>query len=46
MSDHGFYIASSYGVFALALVIELWVLRRHRARALEQARTAREEDLA
>ena len=42
MSDHGYYIASSYGVLALALVVELWALKRHRARALEQARTARD----
>ena len=46
MSDHGFYIASSYGALALALVIELWVLRRHRARALEQARAAADEEHA
>ena len=44
MSEHGFYIASSYGVLALALVVELWALRRHRVRALEQARAAHDSE--
>ena len=31
MGKHMFYLVSSYGAFALALIIELWLLaRRHR----------------
>jgi heme exporter protein D len=40
MSDHRFYLASAYGVFALALLIEVLALRRHRARAHDAARAA------
>jgi heme exporter protein CcmD len=33
MGDYGFYLGWSYGVFALALAIELTVVRRRLARA-------------
>jgi heme exporter protein CcmD len=35
MADHGFYLAMSYGVAALAIVAELVALRVGRARALK-----------
>jgi heme exporter protein CcmD len=31
MGKHAFYLLGSYGAFALALIVELWLLaRRHR----------------
>ena len=46
MGVHGFYIWCSYGALALAIVVEVWSLRRRRAQALVLARQAAEEDLA
>ena len=46
MGGYGFYVWSSYGMLALAIGLELWQLRRHRAQALEQARQAAEEEHA
>jgi heme exporter protein CcmD len=40
MSDHVFYIACSYGALALAVVVEVWLLRRHRRAAIDRAREA------
>jgi heme exporter protein CcmD len=37
MNDHTFYIVSSYGATLAAVVIELWLLRKRRRRALAQA---------
>jgi heme exporter protein D len=41
MGGHGFFIWSSYGMLALALVIEIAVLRRVRRGAIERARALR-----
>lgn len=41
MDGYGFYIWSSYGMLALALVIELAALRGRRAAAQRQARELR-----
>ncbi|MBM3407447.1 MAG: heme exporter protein CcmD [Betaproteobacteria bacterium] len=46
MGGHGFFIWSSYGMFALALVIEIVVLRRSRRSAIEQARAMRTDSQA
>ena len=43
MGGHGFFIWSSYGMLALALAIEIAVLRRARRAALERARAMRTE---
>jgi len=43
MGGHGFFIWSSYGMFALALIIEIAVLRRARRSAIEQARAMRSD---
>jgi heme exporter protein CcmD len=40
MGGHGFYIWWSYGALALAVAIELWLLRRRRAQAVTEARQA------
>jgi heme exporter protein CcmD len=37
LSGHGFFIWASYGMLALALVCELFFLRRRRRRAWDQA---------
>ena len=44
MGGYGFYIWCSYGALALAIIVEVWSLRRRRAQALELARMAAEED--
>ncbi|MFT4101322.1 MAG: heme exporter protein CcmD [Burkholderiaceae bacterium] len=36
MNPHAYYIACSYGALALAIVWELWSLRRLRAAALRK----------
>ncbi|MBU6188321.1 MAG: heme exporter protein CcmD [Betaproteobacteria bacterium] len=41
MGGHGFFIWSSYGMLALALVIEIMVLRRSRRSASDRARAMR-----
>jgi|PlaIllAssembly_1097288.scaffolds.fasta_scaffold2314955_2 heme exporter protein CcmD len=46
MGGHGFYIWWSYGVFALAIAIEVWLLSRRRAQAWQMVRQAAEEDNA
>jgi len=38
LKDHSFFILMSYGVFALVVLIELYALRRHRRRAIEEAK--------
>jgi heme exporter protein D len=43
MGGHGFYIWSSYGMLAVAIVLELWSLRRRRRAAWQQAEELREE---
>ena len=45
MRDPTFYIVGAYGMTALAIVLELIWLRRHRKRAIERARQIAEEDL-
>jgi heme exporter protein CcmD len=37
LSGHGFYIWASYGMLALAVLLELIFLRRRRQQALHQA---------
>ena len=46
MSGHGFYLWSSYGMAAFAIALELWLLRRRRAQALEGVRESIEEESA
>ncbi|QJR15011.1 heme exporter protein CcmD [Usitatibacter palustris] len=41
MMDHGFFIAMSYGAAAVAIVVELIVLRMQRARVLERIEAER-----
>ena len=41
MGGHGFFIWSSYGMLALALVIEIMVLRRSRRSASDRVRAMR-----
>ena len=41
MGGHGFFIWSSYGRLALALIVEIAVLRRSRRGAAERVRTMR-----
>ena len=43
MGGHGFYIWSSYGMLALALVVEVWALRRRRSAAWCQVADVRAE---
>ena len=43
MNGYGFYIWSAYGVAALALAIELIMLRSRRKAVLEQARLSAPE---
>ncbi len=38
LGPHGFYVACSYAVAALVIVLELADLRRRRRQALEEAR--------
>jgi heme exporter protein CcmD len=37
MSAHAFYLWASYGMFALAIAVELFLLRRRRALARQHA---------
>ena len=46
MGGYGFYVWSSYGVLALAIAIELWLLRKRRAQARETVRQLIEEESA
>jgi heme exporter protein D len=46
MGGYGFYVWSSYGALALAIAIELWLLRRRRAQAHERVRQSIEEETA
>ena len=43
MNGYGFYIWSAYGVAALAIVVEVLLLRSHRKAALTQARSTAPE---
>ena len=43
MNGYGFYIWSAYGITALAIVIELVLLRSHRKAVLAQARSTAPE---
>jgi len=46
MNGYGFYVWSAYGVAALALVIEVRVLRSRRRAVLEEARLVQPESAA
>ena len=46
MNGYGFYVWSAYGVAALALVIEVRVLRSRRRAVLEEARLVQPESPA
>jgi heme exporter protein D len=46
MGGYGFYVWSSYGMLALAIVVELVALSRSRARAREYALEVMEEEQA
>lgn len=43
MGGYGFYVWSSYGMLAIALVVELVWLRRHRRESLRRAAEMRAE---
>ncbi|MEK9721299.1 MAG: heme exporter protein CcmD [Quisquiliibacterium sp.] len=43
MAGHGFYIWSAYAMLAVAVLVELALLRAHRRRALQQVLQAIEE---
>lgn len=43
MGGHGFFVWSSYGMLALALVVEILGLRRSRRSATDRARAMRAE---
>jgi heme exporter protein D len=43
MNGYGFYIWSAYGIAALAVVVEILLLRSHRNAALAQARSTATE---
>ena len=43
MNGYGFYIWSAYGITALAIVIEVALLRSHRKAVLAQARSTASE---
>lgn len=43
MNGYGFYIWSAYGVAALAIVVEVLLLRAHRKATLAQARSTAPE---
>jgi heme exporter protein D len=43
MNGYGFYIWSAYGIAALAVVIEILLLRSHRKSMLAQARSTASE---
>ena len=44
MGGHGYFIWASYLMLGLAVVVELLMLRRRRADAIEQARMSAEEE--
>jgi heme exporter protein CcmD len=46
MGGYGFFVWSSYGALALAIAVELWLLRRRRIRARELVRQTIEEESA
>ncbi|GAA4402812.1 heme exporter protein CcmD [Quisquiliibacterium transsilvanicum] len=46
MGGYGFYVWSSYGALALAIAVELWLLRRRRAQARALVRQSIEEESA
>ena len=46
MGGYGFFVWSSYGSLALAIALELWLLRRRRIRARELVRQTIEEESA
>lgn len=46
MDGYGFYVWSSYGMLALAIAVELFVLRRHRRAAGRRADEMRAEQAA
>lgn len=46
MGGYGFYVWSSYGMLALAIAIELFVLRRQRRSARQRADETRAEQAA
>jgi heme exporter protein CcmD len=37
LSGHGYFIWASYGMLALAVAVELYLLRQRRQRALQEA---------
>ena len=43
MNGYGFYIWSAYGIAAIAVVIEILLLRAHRKAVLAQARSTAPE---
>ena len=43
MNGYGFYIWSAYGIAALAVVVEILLLRSHRKAVLAQARSTATE---
>jgi heme exporter protein CcmD len=43
MNGYGFYVWSAYGIAALAVVIEILLLRAHRKAVLAQARSTAPE---
>ena len=43
MNGYGFYIWSAYGIAALAIIIEIILLRSHRRAVLAQARSTASE---
>ncbi len=46
MGGYGFFIWSSYGALALAIAIELWLLRRRRVQARARVLEMIEEESA
>ena len=46
MGGYGYFVWSSYGMLALAIAIELWLLRRRRSRAITRLRETIEEESA
>lgn len=46
MGGYGLYVWGSYGMLALAIVVELWSLGRHRRRAALAIEQAAEESHA
>ena len=46
LDGHGFYLWSAYGVMAIAIALELWLLRRRRAQARQAVLQSIEEESA